>query len=101
MDVRDFSERPTNAKRPPKPICKPKVMLQSLFPTPPGCLDYMAMNAATTGILKPQTTEIRGILPEKKKVPQGWSICLKRLPLKAIFHDNDIYVVHTDKNEHH
>ena len=36
MDVRDFSERPMNDRRPPKPAHKPKVMLQTLFPPPPG-----------------------------------------------------------------
>ena len=100
IDVRDFSERPANDKKPPKPICKPKVMLQSLFLTPPGCPDYMAMHAATTGIVKPQSMENRGILP-KKKVTQGWATCLKRLPLKPMFHYNDIYVVHTEKNENY
>ena len=100
MDVRDFSERPANDKRPPKHPCKPMVMLQNLTP-PPGCPDYMAMNAAVTGIPKPQPTEIRGILPKKKKIPREWPTCLKRSPLKAVFYNNDIYVVHGDKSEHH
>ena len=99
-NVRDFSERPANDRRPPKPACKLRVMLQSLFPLPPGCPDYMAMNAAATGILKPQSTEIRGILSERNKVPRGWPTCLKRLPPKAVFHNNDIYVVHTDGIKH-
>ena len=100
MDVRDFSERPVNDRRPPKPACKLKVLLQSLFPPPPGCPDYMVMNAATAGIPKPQLTEIRGILPENKKVPRGWPTCLKRLPPKAALHDNDIYAVYADESEH-
>ena len=66
MDVRDFSERPLNDKRPPKPPCKSMVMLQNLTP-PPGCPEFMAMNVAITGIPKPQPTEIRGILLKKKK----------------------------------
>ena len=61
----------------------------------------MAKNAATAGIPKPQSTEIRGILPKKKKVPRGWQTCLKSLPPKAAFHDNDIYAVRTDESEHH
>ena len=101
MDMRDFSERLTNDKRPPKPACKPKVMIQSSFPSPLACADYIAMNAAAVGIVKPHLMEVRGFLPEKKKVPQGWPTCLKRLPSKAAFHDNDIYVVHTNKDEHH
>ena len=100
LDVRDFSERPMNDSRPPKPAHKPKVMLQTLFPPPPGCPDYIAMNATVAGILKPQSMEIRGILPEKKKLPRGWPTCLKRSPLKATFHDN-IYAVHEDESEDH
>ena len=100
MDMRDFSERPTNDKRPPKPPRKTKVMLQNLIP-PLGCPDCMPMTADVAGIPKPQTTEIRGILPEKKKVPIGWPTCLKRLPPKATFPDNDIYAVHKNESEHH
>ena len=61
MDVRDFSERPTNNFRPPKPPRKTKVMLQNLIP-PPGCPDYGAVNYAVMGIPKPS-------LPEKKRDP--------------------------------
>ena len=80
IDVRDFSERPTNEKRSPKPIHKPKVMIQNFFPSPLACADYIVMNAATAGIAKPHSREIRGILPKKKKVPQGWPTCLKGHP---------------------
>ena len=100
MDMRDFSERPVNDKRPPKPPCKPKAMLQNLIP-PPGCPDYMVMNAPIAGIPKPQPTEIRGILPEKKKVHRGWPTYLKRSLPKAAFYDNNIYAVHVDEGEHH
>ena len=100
MDMRDFSDRPVNDKRPLEPPCKPMVMHHNLTP-PPGCPDYMVMNAATAGIPKPQTTEIKVILPKKKKVPRGWPTYLKRSPPKAAFYDNDIYTVHTDKSEHH
>ena len=75
-------------------------MLQNLIP-PLGCPDYMAMNAAVAGIPKPQCTEIRGILPEKKKVPRGWPTCLKRSHPKAAFHNNNIYAIHADDSKHH
>ena len=75
-------------------------MLQNLIP-PLGCPDYMSMNTAIAGVPKPQTTEIRGILPEKKKVPRGWLTCLKRLPMKAPFHHNNIYDTHENESEHH
>ena len=85
MDVRDFSERPADDKRPPKPPWKPEIMLQNLIP-PPGCPDYVVMNAAVAEILKPQHTEIRGILPEKKKVTQGMDNLLKEVtPKKWLF----------------
>ena len=90
MDVRNFSERPANNLRPPKLPRKPKVMLQNLIP-PPGSPDYAVMNHAVMAILKPPLLEIRGILPEKKKVPRGWPSYLKRSPPKATFHHNDIY----------
>ena len=75
-------------------------MLQTLFHPPPGWPNYIAMNAAAMGILKPQSMEVRGILP-KKKVIRGWSTWLKRSPPKVTFHDNDIYAVHEDESEHH
>ena len=84
MMLRDFSERPVNDKRPTKPPRKPKVMLKNLIPTP-DCHDYMTVDAAVMDIPKPQHTEIRGIIPEKKKVPRGWPTCLKRSPQKWFF----------------
>ena len=98
MDVRDFSERPANDLRPPKPPRKTKVILQNLIP-PPGCPDYMAMNHTVMDIPKPQPPEIRGIIPEKKNVPRGWPACLKRSPSKATFHNNDIYSKSTESSE--
>ena len=98
MDVRDFSERHANDLRPPKPPRKPKVMLQNLIP-PPVSPDYIAMNAAVMGIPRPQPSEIRGIIPEKNKVPGGWPTCLKRSPPKATFHNNDIYSKSTESSK--
>ena len=99
MDVRDSLKDPLR-QRPPKPPRKPKVMLQNLVP-PPGCQDYMTMAVSVMGIPKPQFTEVRGIIPEKKKVPRGWPICLKRSPPKATFHNNDIYLKSADSSENH
>ena len=59
------------------------------------------MNAAATDPTKPHLTKVRGIIPEKKKTPRGWLVCLKKLPPKAMFHNNDIYVVHTSEDEQH
>ena len=98
MDITDFSKRPTNDLRPPKPPRKPKVILQNLIP-PPGCPDYVVMSHAVMGIPKPTLPEIRVILPERKKVPRGWPTCLKRSPPKVTFHKNDIYAKSTESNE--
>ena len=51
------------------------------------------------GIPKPTPPEIRLLLPEEKKVPRGWSTCLKRSPLKATFQNNDIYARCTESSE--
>ena len=56
MDIRDFSERPANDMRPPKPPRKTKANLLNLIP-PPGCPDYMAMNHTVIAI--PRTSTAR------------------------------------------
>ena len=98
MAIRDFSKRPANDLRPPKPPRKPKVILQNLIP-PPECPDYVVMNHAAMGIPKPTLPEIRVILPERKKVPRGWPTHLKRSPPKATFHNNDIYAKSTESSK--
>ena len=67
-----------------------KIITSKLNP-PPGCPDYMAMNHAVMGNPIPNSTEVRGIIPEKRKVPKGWPVCLKRSPPKVTFQNNDIY----------
>ena len=67
MDIRDFSERPANDMRPPKPPRKTKAYMMDIIPLP-GCSDYMAMNqhsyghpqATTTGDQKPTDREEEG-----------------------------------------
>ena len=98
IDIRNFSERPTNDLRPPKPPRKPKVILQNLTP-PPGCPNFAAMNHAVMGIPKLPLPEIRCFLPEKKKVPIVWPACLKRSPPKTTFNNNDIYARSTESSE--
>ena len=83
MDVRDFSEWPANDKGPPKSAGKARGHASKSHSPALGCPDYMIMDAAVTGIPKPQHIEITWITPEKKKVPRGWPACLKRLPPKG------------------
>ena len=99
MDIRDFSGRPANDMRPPKPPRKTKAYIMDLIP-PPGCPDYMAMNHTFMCIPKPLLPEIRSLLTEKRKVPIGWPTCLKRSPPKAAFNNNDIYGKNTESGEH-
>ena len=94
-------ERPANDKRLPKPKCGPSLMIQNFFPSLLTCLDYVAMTTAAQEPTRPTMKEIRGIFPKKKKMPKEWQACLKRLPQKAAFQNNDIYAVHTSNDEHH
>ena len=98
MDIRDFSERPTNDMRPPKPPRKTKAYIMDLIP-PPVCPDYMAMNHTVMGIPKPPLPEIRSLLTEKRKEPIGWPTCLNRSPTKAAFNNNDIYAKNMENGD--
>ena len=75
-------------------------MTQNHFPSPQTCPDYITMTAAAESTKQPPQ-KVRGILPEKKKMPHGWPACLKRLPPKVDFQNNDIYMVHTSNEEQH
>ena len=79
MDTREFSERPANGIRPPKPPRKTKNHIQDVFP-PPRFQNYMAMNHPVMGNPRPPLSEIRSLLMEKRKVLIGWPACLKRSP---------------------
>ena len=98
MDIRDFSERPMNDMRPPKPLRKTKAYIIDIIP-PPGCPNYIVMSHVAMGIPKPPLPEIRTLLTEKRKVPIGWLACLKRSPPKATFNNNDIYAKSTNDGE--
>ena len=54
------------------------------------------MNTAAAAPAKPHRTEIRGILPDKRKVPHGWPACLRRQPLRVAFKNNDIYMINDE-----
>ena len=69
IDVTDYSERPSNDKRSPKP--KQMDMTQGHCPTPQNSPTYLSMNAVAVAPTKPHRTEIQGILPDKRKVPHG------------------------------
>ena len=70
IDVMDYSERPSNDKRSPRP--KQPDSTQGHCPTPQNSPTYLTMNALAAAPVKPHRTEIQGILLDKRKVPCGW-----------------------------
>ena len=57
----DYSERPSNDKRSPRP--KQPDSTQGHYPTPQNSPTYLAMNALAVAPIKPYRTEIQGIHP--------------------------------------
>ena len=100
IDVMEYSERPSNDKRSPRPkqMDTMQVTTQGHCPTPQNSPTYLAMNAAATKTpAKPHRTEIWGVLLDKRKVPHGWPACLRRKPPRVAFKNNDIYMVNDEK----
>ena len=88
IDVTDYSERPSNDKRSPRP--KQTYLTQGHCPTPQNSPTYLAMNAVAVAPAKPHRTEIWEILLDKRKVPRGRPACLRRQPPRVAFKNNDI-----------
>ena len=99
IDVTDFSKRPTNDKRSPRPkqANMTNTKIQGHCPTPQNSPTYLTMNAAAAAPTKPHRTEIQGILPDKRKVPHGWPACLRRQQPRVAFKNNDIYMVNDEE----
>ena len=99
IDVTDYSERPSNDKRSPRPkqMDMTHATTQGHCPTPQNSPTYLAMNAVAAAPAKPHRTEIQGILPDKRKVPHGWPACLRRQPPRVAFKNNDIYMVNDEE----
>ena len=60
---------------------------------------YLAMNAVAATPAKPHRTEIQGILPNKKRIPHGWPVCLRKQPPTVAFKNNDIYMVNDEESD--
>ena len=95
IDVTDYSERPSNENRSPRPTQTDTT--QGHCPTPQNSPTYLAINAVAVAPAKPHRTKIWGILPDKRKVPCGWPACLRRQPPKVAFKNNDIYTVNNEE----
>ena len=59
----------------------------------------MVMNAAAVGIHRPQTTEIRGILPEKEEDTQGMANLLEEVAPKGCLFMTMTYMLYTKMRE--
>ena len=102
IDVTGYSKRPANDKRSPRPkqADTTNTKTQGHCPTLQNHPTYLPMNAAAAPA-KPQRTEIRGILPDKRKVSHGWPACLKRQPPRVAFKNNDIYMINDEEGNNY
>ena len=95
VDMTNFFDRPQNEKRSPRPNSEH-------CPTPPNSPTYMpksSVPAPPVSPTKPHRSEIRGVLPDKRRVPRGWPACLRRQPPRVAFRNNDIHVVDDEEYE--
>ena len=61
----DYSERPSNDKRSPRP--KQTDLTQGQCPTPQNSPTYLAMNTLAVVPVKPHRTKIQGILLDRRE----------------------------------
>ena len=80
-------------------INKTPAATQGHCPTPQNSPTYLALNAATATPAKPYRTEIRGILPDKRRIPHGWPTCLKKQSPRVAFKNNDIYMINDEESD--
>ena len=57
------------------------------------------MNAVAATPAKPHRTDIWGILPNKKRIPQLWPMCLRKQPPRVAFKNNDVYMVNDEESD--
>ena len=99
VDMTNFFDRPSNERRSPRPTLNNN---SELCPTPqnsPTNTPKSSVPTPPTSPTKPHRNEIRGILPDKRRVPRGWPACLRRQPPRVAFRNNDIYVVDDEYEE--
>ena len=99
IDIIDFLERLANEKRSPWP--KHNFMThtatQGHCPTPQNSPTYLAMNAVAASPTKLHRTEIWGILPDKKRIPHRWPMCLRKTAIQGCIYD--IYMVNNEESD--
>ena len=74
VNMTNFFDRPQNEKRSPRP--KPLEHNSEQCPTSQNSPTHMAKLPVSP--VKPHRNEVRGILPDKRRVPHGWPACLRR-----------------------
>ena len=74
-------------------------LTQGDCPTPQNSPTYLPMNAVVATPAKPHRTEIWGILPNKKRIPCRWPVCLRKQPPRVAFKNNDIYMVNDEESD--
>ena len=97
-DMTDFFDRPQNEKRSPRP--KQAETNSEQCPTPQNSPTHTPTSSvSTTPPAKPHRNEVQGILLDKRRVPHGWAVCLRRQPPRVAFRNNDIYVIEDEEYE--
>ena len=101
IDITDFLERLANNKRSPQPKHNFTThrMTQGHCPIPQNSPTYLPMNAVAATPAEPHRTEIWGILPDKKRIPHRWPMCLRKQPPRVTFKNNDIYMVNNGESD--
>ena len=95
VDMTNFFDRPQNEKRSPRP--KPLEHNSEQCPTPQNSPTHIAKPPVSPS--KSHRNEIKGTLPDKRRVPCGWPACLRRQPPRVAFRNNDIYIVDDEEYE--
>ena len=89
IDVTDFSERPANDKRSPRPKQSDttNTKIQGHYPTPQNSPTYLSMNAIAIAPAKPHRTKIHGILPRREKSTPWMASMLKKAATEGNFQE--------------
>ena len=95
VDMTNFFDRLQNEKRSPRPNSEQCPTLQNS----PTHMPKSSVPAPPISPMEPHRNEIRGVLPDKRRVPRGWPACLRRQPPRVAFRNNDIYVVDDEDYE--
>ena len=95
VDMMDFFDRSQNKKRSPGP--KPIGNNSEQCPTPQNSPTHVSKPPVSP--TKPHRNKIQVVLPDKRRVPHGWPVCLRRQPPRVAFRNNDIYIVEDENYE--